>query len=144
MMALQAALGLHQLARVEAAWRRRGELWARYQEELAGLGLGLPAEPEPGTRHAYHLYTVLVDEERCGLSRDAFLDAMTAQNIGVGVHYLSLPEHPYYQERFGWRPEDWPQAMRVGRQTVSLPLSPALSDDDAGDVVRAVRRVLGR
>jgi dTDP-4-amino-4,6-dideoxygalactose transaminase len=141
---LQAALGIHQLARVDRNWERRREIWSRYQTELDGLGLGLPAEPEPGTKHAFHLYTVLVDAERCGLARDPFLEALTAQGIGVGVHYLSIPEHPYYRERFGWRPDDYPAAWRVGRQTVSLPLSPALSDADVADVVRAVRRVLGR
>ena len=141
---LQAALGIHQLARVERNWERRRQIWGRYQAELDGLGLGLPAEPEPGTRHALHLYTVLVDEERCGVARDPFLEAMTAQGIGVGVHYLAIPEHPYYRERFGWRPGDYPAAQRIGRQTVSLPLSPALSDADVADVVRAVRRVLGR
>jgi len=141
---LQAALGIHQLARVERNWERRRQIWGRYQAELDGLGLGLPAEPEPGTRHALHLYTVLVDEERCGVARDPFLEAMTAQGIGVGVHYLAIPEHPYYRERFGWRPGDYPAAQRIGRQTVSLPLSPALNDADVTDVVRAVRRVLGR
>ena len=87
---------------------------------------------------------MLVDEERAGLSRDAFLDAMTAENIGVGVHYLSIPEHPFYQQRFGWRPDDYPHAARVGRETVSLPLSAALSDDDVADVIAAVRKVLRR
>ena len=140
---IQAALGIHQLARVEANWKRRRAIWARYQRELAGLGLGLPAEPEPGTRHACHLYTVMVDEERCGIARDDFLDAMTAQNIGVGVHYLALPEHPYYRERYGWRLGDFPEAWRIGRQTASLPLSPALKDADVEDVIEGVHRVVG-
>jgi dTDP-4-amino-4,6-dideoxygalactose transaminase len=141
MMDLQAALGLHQLARVEESWRRREAVWRRYQDELAGLPLHLPAEPEPGTRHAYHLYTVLVDEERAGLSRDDVLEATTRENIGVGVHYLAIPEHPYYQETYGWRPEQWPQATSLGRRTISLPLSAKLSDADVDDVVAAVRKV---
>jgi dTDP-4-amino-4,6-dideoxygalactose transaminase len=144
MMDIQAAMGIHQLARVEESWRRRQQIWTRYREELAGLGLGLPAEPEPGTRHAYHLFTVLVDEQLCGISRDDFLAAMTAENIGVGVHYLAIPEHPYYRETFAWRPQDYPQATRIGRQTVSLPLSPGLSEADVDDVVAAVRKVLQR
>lgn len=143
MMDLQAAIGIHQLARIERNWLRRAQIWARYNEAFAGMGLVLPAEVEPQTRHAYHLYTVLVDQQAPGVSRDRFLDAMTRENIGVGVHYLSIPEHPYYQERFGWRPEDYPHAMRIGRQTVSLPLSPFLNDSDADDVIMAVRKVLG-
>ena len=143
MMDLQAALGIHQLERVEKGWRRRRAIWECYDEAFADLPLGLPAAPEPGTRHAYHLYTVKVDEARAGISRDAFLDAMTARKIGVGVHYVSVPEHPYYQQTFGWRPEDTPQATRIGRQTVSLPLSPKLTDEDVQDVIAAVRDVLG-
>jgi dTDP-4-amino-4,6-dideoxygalactose transaminase len=142
MMDLQAALGLHQLARLEENLARREAVWARYDEALAGLPLVLPAPPGPGTRHARHLYTVLVDEKAAGLSRDGFLQAMTREGIGMGVHYLSLPEHPYYRERLGWRPEDWPQAMRIGRTTASLPLSAKLSDADVGDVITAARRVL--
>lgn len=143
MMDLQAAIGLHQLARIEAKLLRREAVWAVYDEAFRDLPLALPAPAEPGTRHARHLYTVLVDEGRAGITRDGFLQGMTRENIGVGVHYLSLPEHPYYQKRFGWRPEDHPNAMRIGRQTVSLPLSAKLTDEDVRDVVLAVRRVLG-
>ncbi|HXF07930.1 MAG TPA: DegT/DnrJ/EryC1/StrS family aminotransferase [Candidatus Acidoferrales bacterium] len=139
MMDLQAAIGLHQLARVEASWQRRRVIWARYQDAFAGLPVTRPAEPDPRSRHAHHLYTLLIDERRCGCTRDEFLAHMTTQRIGVGVHYLSLPEHPYYQDRLGWRPEDTPNAMRIGRQTVSLPLSPALTDADVEDVIAAVR-----
>ncbi len=141
MMDLQAAIGIHQLRRIEVYWQRRQEIWRRYNEAFASLPIELPALPEPGTRHAYHLYTILVDETRSGISRDAFLDAMTANNIGVGVHYLSIPEHPYYRQTFGWKPEDYPHAMRIGRQTVSLPLSARLSDGDVEDVIVAVRRI---
>ena len=143
MMDLQAAIGMHQLPRIERWWERRQEVWRRYDRELAELPLELPHPVEDDTRHAYHLYTVLVDEARAGVSRDAFLEGMTRQGIGVGVHYLSVPEHPYYQERFGWQPEDTPVAASMGRRTVSLPLSPGLTDDDVSDVIEAVRRVLG-
>lgn len=144
MMDLQAAIGIHQLARVDANWQRRRELWASYQASFANLPINLPAEPEDGTRHAYHLYTIGIDETRCGITRDAFLDAMNARRIGTGVHYLAVPEHPYYQSRFGWTPEQWPNAMRIGRNTVSLPLSPTLSDMDVQRVIEEVHSVLGR
>jgi len=143
MMDLQAAIGIHQLQRVEACSKRRREIWDFYNRELASLPIDLPAPPEAGSRHARHLYTILVDSGRAGISRDAFLDAMTARRIGVGVHYLSIPEHPYYQQSFGWAAEDYPEAMRIGRQTVSLPISAKLSDGDVEDVVSAVRAVLG-
>lgn len=142
MMDLQAAIGIHQLARVEAYGKRRSEIWARYQEAFAALPVGIPAPVEPGTRHAYHLYTLLVDEARAGIGRDAFLDGMTRQNIGVGVHYRSIPEHPYYQQALGFRPERTPHAWAIGRQTVSLPISPKLTDEDVEDVIRAVRALV--
>ncbi len=142
MMDLQAAIGIHQLQRVTPYHARREALWNRYGRELADLPVGLPAAPAEETIHAYHLYTLMIDEARSGISRDAFLDGMTAQGIGVGVHYLSVPEHPYYRERFRWDPDAWPNATRIGRQTVSIPLSPRLSDADVSDVVAAARRVL--
>ncbi len=146
MMDLQAAIGIHQLQRIEPCWRRRREIWDRYNHAFADLPIDLPAEPEPepDTRHAYHLYTIMVDDARAGISRDEFLGAMTRHNVGIGVHYLSIPEHPFYQETFGWKAEDYPNAMRFGRQTVSLPLSAKLSDEDVADVISAVRQVLGR
>lgn len=142
MMDLQAAIGIHQLQRVERYWQRRQEIWQHYNQEFADLPVTLPTDPEPETRHAYHLYTILIDETRTGVSRDAFLNAMTAENIGVGVHYLSIPEHPYYQQMFGWKPEDYPNAMQIGRQTVSLPLSPKLTVEDEEDVITAVRKCI--
>jgi dTDP-4-amino-4,6-dideoxygalactose transaminase len=111
---------------------------------LAGLPIGLPAPPEPDTRHAYHLYTILVNEAKCGVSRDQFLDKMTALGIGVGVHYLGIPEHIYYRRTFGWTPEDYPVATRIGRETVSLPLSPKLTDADVERVAEAVAAIVKR
>lgn len=144
MMDLQAAIGIHQLARVEASWRRRLAIWSAYMEAFAHLPIELPAAVEDGTRHAFHLFTIQIDKDRCGISRDAFLDAMNASRIGTGVHYLSLAEHPYYQHRFGWHPEQWPHAMRIGRETVSLPLSPKLSDADVGRIIGVARKLLSQ
>jgi dTDP-4-amino-4,6-dideoxygalactose transaminase len=142
MMDLQAAIGLRQLERIDQFARQRERIWSTYLQALAGTPLGLPAPDEPNTRHARHLFTVLVDEEKCGVSRDEFLERMTAHNIGVGVHYLSVPEHPHYQKTYGWRPQAWPNAMRIGRQTVSLPLSGCLTDNDAWDVINAIYDIL--
>jgi len=143
MMDLQAAIGIHQLARVEANWQRRREIWEGYEAAFAPLGVTTPPPLPEDARHGLHLYTLLIDERRAGITRDAFLDAMTARKIGVGVHYLAIPEHPYYQGRFGWRPEEYPNATRVGRQTVSLPLSPALTSQDVNDVIAAVTEIVG-
>lgn len=140
MMDLQAALGLGQLRRVEASWKKREAIWQRYMQDLADLSIGLPAESiDVESRHAYHLFTVQVDAEKTGISRDEFLNAMNARKIGTGVHYLSLAEHPVYQDKFAWRPEQWGNAMKVGRQTVSLPISAKLTDRDVDSVIDALR-----
>ena len=142
MMDLQAAIGIHQLNKVENYWQIRHTIWSRYLEEFGNSEIVLPSPSEHNTKHGLHLFTILIDEGRCGISRDTFLDGMTKQNIGIGVHYLSIAEHPYYQDHFGWRPEDYPVAMTVGRQTVSLPLSPALTDQDVVDVIEAVKNLV--
>lgn len=142
MMDIQAALGIHQLARVEEGWRWRTAVWECYDRALEELPLTCPAPSEPDTRHAHHLYTVLVGSNSVGLDRDGMLTALTREGIGVGVHYMSIPEQPYYQERFGWRPEDYPHAMDIGRRTLSLPLSAGLEDADVEDVITALRKVL--
>ena len=140
---MQASLGIHQLKRLEENWRRRAEIWASYAEGLSDVGVGLPANPEPNSRHSYHLFTLMIDDKICGVTRDEFIVEMGKRNIGVGVHYLSVPEHRFYQQRFGWHPDHYPNAACVGRQTVSIPLSAGLTDDDVADVVGAVRQIVG-
>lgn len=142
MMDLQAAIGLHQLRRVKANWQRRAQIWNYYQQALADFPINRPAAIESNTRHAYHLYTIGIDEKQTGISRDAFLDAMNQRKIGTGVHYLALTEHPYYQQRYGWRPEQTPYATQVGRSTVSLPISAKLTDSDVERIVETVRLIM--
>jgi dTDP-4-amino-4,6-dideoxygalactose transaminase len=142
MMDLQAAIGMHQMARVEPYWQRRLAIWQRYVRELADLPIGLPAPLPADERHALHLFVLQVDAARCGVSRDDMLMALHRQNIGTGVHYRSVPSLRVYRERFGWKPEAWPNAHAIGERTLSLPLSARLSDDDVGDVIAAVRHAL--
>ena len=142
MMDIQAAIGIHQLKRVEKYWSRRREIWAIYMKAFRGLEIGLPAAPEPNTRHGFHLFSLRICQDAVGINRDKFLDAMTERNIGVSVHFLAIPEHPYYQERYGWRPEDCPNATAYGRETVSLPFSPKLSNSDVDRVIEAVTDIL--
>jgi dTDP-4-amino-4,6-dideoxygalactose transaminase len=143
MMDIQAAIGIHQLARVGDMWLRRKKLWEMYSDLLSDLPLRLPSQVrDPDSRHAYHLYPVTLDGRSNAHRRDTVLRRMTDENIGVGVHYRSVPEHSYYQERYGWRPEAWPNAMNIGRQSISLPLSAKLTDGDLNDVVEAVKKTL--
>jgi dTDP-4-amino-4,6-dideoxygalactose transaminase len=138
---VQAALGLHQLPRLDAWIDRRAELWERYDALLAGLPLRTPAAPDPNTRHARHLYQVLVTPD-ARLGRDALLDGLDAQRIGAGVHYRGVHLHPYYRDRYGLRPEDFPVATAISERTLSLPLSPKLTEADQDDVIDALRELL--
>lgn len=141
---IQASLGIHQLARVEANLEQRSAHWQRYMQDFGNLPVTLPAHVEPGVRHARHLFTLQVDKACSGITRDDFIAVMHQRGIGTGVHYISVAEHPYYQQRFGWRPEQWPVAMRAGRQIVSLPLSPYLEETEISRVIEGVHAIIGK
>jgi dTDP-4-amino-4,6-dideoxygalactose transaminase len=139
---MQAAIGLAQLPRLPEFSRRRAQIWAAYDEAFADLPVILPAPPTNSMEHARHLYTPLLDLDRLRVGRDEVLTALTAENIGVGVHYLAVHRHPFYQQSYGWRVGDFPSAEFVGDRTLSLPLSGGLSDEDVADVCAAFRRIL--
>jgi dTDP-4-amino-4,6-dideoxygalactose transaminase len=138
---IQAAVGLHQLPRLDAWIDRRAELWQRYDELLAGLPLETPPPAESGTRHARHLYQVLLSDDS-GLTRDEVLDGLTARRIGAGVHYLGVHLHPYYRDKYGLHPEAFPIATDISRRTISLPLSPKVTEADQDDVAEALTELL--
>ena len=141
-MDIQAAIGIHQLPRVEQYWNRRKEIWNYYNKSFSDLPVFRPAPIEPDTKHAYHLYTLLLDIDNLKITRDEFLNEMTKQNIGVGVHYIALHLHPYYQKTLGYKQGDFPNAQWVSDRTVSLPLSVKLSNKDVEDVIGAVRKII--
>lgn len=144
MMDIQAAIGVHQLKRIELYWEKRQRLWQKYNDAFKDLPCVLPNQAEADTKHAYHLYTPLIDIDKIGKSRDWVLAALTAENLGVGVHYLPVHWHPFYRNTFGWQDGQFPGAEWIGARTLSLPFSPALNDQDAEDVIKAFRKVLYR
>lgn len=144
MMDLQAAIGLHQLPRVERWLKRRNEIWRRYNEAFAYLPVGLPPLDEPDTVHARHLYTLLIDRDRCGLSRGQFMQRLYERGIGTGVHFIGVHLHPYYQKRFAYQPHNFPNATWISERTVSIPLSPKVSDTEVEKVISAVTTVACR
>lgn len=138
---VQASVGLHQLPRLDPWIERRAQLWSRYDEMLAGLPLETPPPAEPHTRHARHLYQVLV-EPSSPLSRDKLLDGLTAHNIGAGVHYRGVHLHPYYRDKYCLSPGDFPVASSISERTLSLPLGPNVTEADQDDVVQALVELL--
>jgi dTDP-4-amino-4,6-dideoxygalactose transaminase len=140
---LQAALGIHQIAKLERGLKRRHEIWQRYDQAFAGLPVELPPPAEADTVHARHLYTLGIDSTRVRVSRDAFMDRLHGRGIGTGVHFIGVHLQPYYAQRFGHRPEDFPNATWISERTISLPLSARLSDEDVEAVIGAVSGSLG-
>lgn len=138
---LQAAIGLAQFDKIDTMWAWREKVWRRYDEAFADLPVTLPLAPDPRTRHAYHLYTPLLDLDRLTCTRDDILHGMTLENIGVGVHYLPIHAHPFYQTFFG-PDQSFPNAEYVGARTLSLPLTGDIDDEAVEDVIAAFRRLV--
>ena len=138
---VQASLGIHQLARLDGWIDERAARWSRYTDMLAGMPVQTPPEPDPNTRHARHLYTIEVTDE-AEVPRDSLLGELHKRRIGTGVHYRGVHLHPYYRDRYGLSPSDFPVASRISDRTLSLPLSQKLSTADQDDVVAALAEVL--
>ncbi|MCA0177983.1 MAG: DegT/DnrJ/EryC1/StrS family aminotransferase [Proteobacteria bacterium] len=138
---IAAALGAEQLKRLPAFLARRQQLAARYQAALADLPLILPPDAPAGGTHAWHLYVVRL-AEGAPMDRDTFIERLYAAGIGCSVHYVPLHLHPYWRDRYGLTPAQFPQSQRAFERMVSLPLFTAMSDAEAERVVAAVRAVL--
>jgi dTDP-4-amino-4,6-dideoxygalactose transaminase len=137
-----AQIGIDQLKRLDGFNERRRALAQRYFAELEGFpGAVLPERGDSG--HAWHMFQLLIDFDARGITRTDFQQRMAERGIGTGVHYPCIPGLTYYRQQ-GYRPEDTPVAARVGRQTLTLPLFPAMQDEDVPRVCRALREVLGR
>ena len=140
---IAAALGLHQLKRARGFQQRRVQLAALLDEGLSGLPLVLPPAPPAGELHAWHLYVVRLADD-AGVERNAFIERMFAQGIGCSVHYIPLHLQPYWRDRYGLTPEQFPHSQRAYERMLSLPLYTRMSDGDAQRVVDAVRAALGQ
>ena len=134
---LMASLGLSQLAKMDRLQARRREIVERYAEELwAEDAFELPrAQPEVG--HAWHLYLLRLRPGVLRIGRDAFVREMAARNVGCSVHFIPVHLHPYYARRLGLAPEAFPVAVREYGRCLSLPLFPAMTDDDVESVIEA-------
>ena len=104
----------------------------------------MPSPPDPDTVHARHLYTVLLDLDRLRVGRDEIQDALFRENIGTGIHYVSLHLQDYYRRTYGFKPDDFPNARYISDRTLSLPLSPKLTDRDVEDVIAGMKKVLSK
>ena len=140
---LQAAIGLHQLAKLERRLVRREQICAQYDEAFADLPLLSWAPLPAGDRHARHLYPVLIDRDLAGQSRDEVAAALAEAGIATSVHFGALHLHRFYRERYGFRVGQFPHAEFLADRVLSLPLSASLTDEQIARVIAAVRQTLG-
>jgi dTDP-4-amino-4,6-dideoxygalactose transaminase len=138
----QASLALGQLTRLAEFNTKRAHLAGRYNQ-----GLGRLAEVETPVMRAdatsnWYIYVLRLRLDQLAISRDAFIEALKARGIGTAVHYLPVHYHPYYRERFGFKPGDYPVAEAEFERLVSLPLFPLMTDKDVDRVTDAVEEIV--
>jgi len=145
MMDIQAAIGIHQLAKLDRFNDRRTEIALYYNEAFADVKeIRVPGAAPYDYRHAWHLYIPLVRIEDLAIDRDAFMAELKKENIGAGLHFKAVHHHPWYRENLPVPPGDLPNADYASDRILSLPLFPRMTMEDAKDVVEAVKRVISR
>lgn len=139
---IQAAIGLEQLKKIKKHLRIRNNIWKIYQDFFKNYEIQTPSIIEKNIIHAKHLYTILIDKKKVGISRDDFMMKLHYNGVGTGVHYRSIPSHTYYKEKFNWKKSDFKNSSLIGDQTVSLPLSPNLTNKNIDRILSTIEKVL--
>lgn len=138
---INAAIALVQLQRLDALNARRAELAERYRQRLAHLPVAPLALPDYPQHHAWHLFILRIDAERCGLDRDAFMQGLQARNIGSGIHFIACHLHSYYRQRFP--AVSLPNSEWNSTRLCSIPLFPDMRDADQDRVIAAIEALVG-
>ncbi len=139
---IQASLGLQQLRKLPSFQMRRRQIVRRYNEAFASCdALQTPVE-QPEVESAWHIYAIRLNLERLRINRTRFIEELKARNIGSSVHFIPIHLHPYYRDKYGYRPEDFPVAYREYQRLISLPLNLRMSDADVADVIEAVLDII--
>src|SRR6267142_1055897 len=141
---IAAAIGIPQLRRAEQMRREREVIARWYREALADVEeIELP--PEDVNRiHSWHLFPIRLQLERLAINRNEFVEELKESGVGCSVHWRPLHLHPYYQQTFGWQPEDFPTATVVWERLISLPIFPAMRNDEVDKVIRTIRSMCTR
>jgi perosamine synthetase len=138
---IQSALGLSQLNKLPEWLVRRCDIASQYTMALAELPEVATPVVLPDRESAWHLYVIRLNLERLRTGRADVFRALRAENIGVNVHYIPVPWHPYYQQ-LGYKKGEWPVTEDAYERMISLPIFPGMSDQDVNDVIAAVRKVI--
>jgi dTDP-4-amino-4,6-dideoxygalactose transaminase len=139
---IAAAIGLVQLRKCHQMWEARREIAGIYSQALRELDEIVTPETRSDVEHAWHLYPIRLDLERLRISRAQFIAMLREHNIGTGVHFIPLHLHPFYRDKYHYRPQDFPNALYAYERLVSLPIYPAMTERDALDVVAVVYDVV--
>lgn len=140
-----AALGMSQLANLDRSMQCRREVAQHYRDCLVqhfGQDSVRPLDVRPGRSHAYHLFVVLIDFDRFGVTRAEVMNRLREDGIGTQVHYIPVHLQPYYRNRYGTKPGDFPQAESYYDRALSLPMYPQLTRDDCVRVVGSLEKAL--
>ena len=139
---IASAIGIVQLGKCDEIYNRRLEVVNQYLEGLRHIEeIKLPVQ-DPDVQHAWHLFVIQLELEKLKIDRADFIRKMNEKNIGVSVHFISLHLHPYYQNTYNYRPEDFPNASFFSQRVVSLPVYPKLTKRDINRVVKAVEDII--
>lgn len=139
---IQASLGLVQLRRLEQFQAARRRVVEAYRSAFADEpALELPTEDE-AVSHAWHLFVLRLRLEALSIDRDKFIEAMRERNIGTSVHFIPIHIHPFYRDKYGYKPSDFPVAFGNYQRSVSLPLNPRMSAQDTADVIEAISDIV--
>ena len=139
---LQAAIGRVQLQRLGAFQERRLQIVAHYDRAFADLPEVARPVVRPDVVSACHLYVLRLQLERLRIDRDEFIRRLQELGVGASVHFIPIHVHPYYRDKYSYRPEDFPVAYDAFTRMLSLPLFSRMSDADVEHVVDSVRRVV--
>jgi dTDP-4-amino-4,6-dideoxygalactose transaminase len=141
---IAAAIGIHQLARAEEMRRKRERIASTYRDAFSGVEeIELPVE-DSNRIHSWHLFPIRLRLARLTIDRNKFIDELAQSGVASSVHWRPLHLHPYYQESFGWRPEDCPVATETWRRLVSLPLFPGMREEEIERVIHTVKSLCAR
>jgi dTDP-4-amino-4,6-dideoxygalactose transaminase len=141
---IQAAMGLQQLRKLAGFQQRRQAVVERYSAALVELPeIEIPVERDR-CQSAWHIFAIRLRLERLQIDRAQFIEELTRRRIGTSVHFIPVHLHPYYRDKYGFRPEDFPVAWESYRRLVSLPLHPGLTERDVEDVIEVVTDVVAR
>jgi len=139
---IAASLGIHQLKKAHAFQERREWMAKQYNEAFADLPATTPFVAHPDDMHAWHLYVLQLELESLTINRDQFIELMAEEKIGTSVHFIPLHLHPYWRDRYDFKPDDFPVALDVFNRAVSLPIYPKMTDDDVKRVIDTVTKIL--